>query len=228
MSTAEKKFYQENAAEFGWGETNAKLDSERLELIYQNISGKKVLDVGCGFGLYVDYLSSLGFESFGVDFIEEFIKKAKKNKEGTFVKSRAEKLPFKNSFFDTVLLFDVLEHGDDLKILKEVKRVTKKKVLIIVPRTVDKKLSESGVIFRHYLDKTHLREYSQKDLQNIAKKVGLSLILVKPIHKLNNKTIFLSLFKGQNLLNDIIRKLVFMFLPRREYPTEFFAVLEKA
>src|SRR3989344_7037304 len=119
MKKDEKNIYQENAINFGWGETNAELDSERLELIHQHISGKKVLDIGCGFGLYVDYLSSLGFESFGVDFIGEFIKKAKKNKEGIFIKAKAEKLPFKNNFFNTVLLFDVLEHGDDIKILKE-------------------------------------------------------------------------------------------------------------
>lgn len=220
------KYYSKNASSLGWGEESASLDKERVELIKKFIKGKKVLDVGCGIGIYVDFLSSLGFESVGIDFVSEFIEKAKKNMRGVFVRAKADKLPFKEREFDTVLLFDILEHGDDLKILNEAK-IVGNRFLVIVPRKVDIDLQKSGVIFRHYLDKSHLREYESKDLEKLAKNCNLKLVYLEKVHPLYNETIFLSLFEGSVFLKKLIRKLVFLLLPNRIYPTEYFAVLDR-
>lgn len=218
-------YYLKSSLSLGW-DNNSGLDKERLELIKKFIKGKKILDVGCGFGLYVDYLSKQGFDATGLDFVEEFIKKATLRR-GTFIKGRADKLPFRNNEFDTILLFDILEHGDDIKILEEAKRVSKERILIIVPRKVDYQLEQSGVIFRHYLDKSHIREYEEKDIEKLAKSVNLKLTYIKAVHPLYNETIFLSLFDGSILLKKIIRKIVFLLLPKKIYPTEYFAVLDK-
>lgn len=215
--------YLQTARQMGWGESSV-LDKERLVLIKQFIAGKKVLDIGCGFGLYVDYLSSRGFQAFGVDFVEDFIKTAKKTKKGNFVKGDANCLPFKDKTFDTVLLFDILEHGDDEKILLEAKRVAKKIILAVVPRKVDYRLEQSGVLFRHYLDKSHLREYEKEDIEELAGKTGLKIRNLTKIHALYNETIFLSLFDGPAVIRKIIRKIVFFLLPKAFYPTEYFIV----
>lgn len=225
--TFSKNYFLENSTTLGWGETSAVLDKERAELLKKYLIGKKILDVGCGLGVYVDYICSLGFEGFGVDLVDEFIKKNKVNKKGQFIKGAAEKLPFKDNFFNTVILFDILEHGDDVKILNEAKRVSKKRIIIIAPRKVDSKLSNSGVIFRHYLDKTHLREYREKDFKKLAGQTGLNLIHIQVVHKIVNKLVFIALFKGPVLLRDIIRKLVDFVLPKEEYYTEYFVALEK-
>lgn len=220
-------YYLNNSPKFGWGQ-EAKLDQERVDLLREFIFGKKVLDIGCAYGLYVDKLFSLGFKVWGVDLVEEFIKKAQQNKKGTFLKAAAEKLPFADSFFDTVFLFDILEHGRDTKILKEAKRVTKKKILVIVPRQVDQELANAGVVFRHYIDKTHFREYQEKDFEKLAKSCDLKLINLQPVHNLNNKIIFIALFRGPIWVRDIVRKVVFWVLPRKIYATEYFAVFEKS
>lgn len=219
--------YLENSENFGWGVFSAKLDMERVNLLKKFINGKKILDVGCGSGLYVDYLTKYRFSATGVDFAEEFINFAKKERSGTFVLGKAEKLPFNDGQFDTVLLFDILEHGDDKKILMEAKRVSKKRILIIVPKIVDQKLAQSGVIFRHYIDKTHLREYEVEDLKELAKTANLKLIHIQPVHPLYNETVFMSLFSGSIFLKKVIRKIVFLLLPKRKYPTEYFVVFEK-
>lgn len=218
-------YYLKSSLSLGW-DNNSGLDKERLELIKKFIKGKKILDVGCGFGLYVDYLSRQGFDATGLDFVEEFIKKATLRK-GTFIKGRADKLPFRNNEFDTILLFDILEHGDDIKILEEAKRVSKGRILIIIPRKVDYQLEQSGVIFRHYLDKSHIREYEEKDIEKLTKSVNLKITYIRAVHPLYNETIFLNLFDGSSLLKKIIRKIVFLFLPKKIYPTEYFAVLDK-
>lgn len=220
------KYYMKTAQYLGWGE-DAKLDKERILLIDQFVLGKKILDVGCGFGLYVDFLSSKNFDATGVDFVSSFIEKAKRSKKGRFLQAPADKLPFRENQFDTTFLFDVLEHGDDKKILTESKRVTKKRILVIVPKKVDFKLEQSGIVFRHYLDKSHLREYERGDLQILAKETGLKLITLKEIHPLYNESIFLSLFAGPQILKKVIRELVFLILPKVAYPTELFALFEK-
>jgi len=218
-----QNYYQENAKSLGWGE--GKLDSERLEIIHKFTKGKRILDVGCGMGVYVDYLSRNGFEATGVDFVPEFIESAKTG-QGTFVKATADKLPFKDQSFEIVLLFDIIEHGDDFKILKEASRVGER-LIVIVPRIVDQSLSETGVIFKHYIDKSHLREYSEVDLGNLAKKLNLKVIHLQKVQLLPNFAIFASLFKGPNLFFKAIGKILFLPFLRKDYFTEFLVVLDK-
>ena len=219
-------YYLKNSAKFGWGEKKS-LDRERQDLLDKYVYGKKVLDIGCGIGLYVDYLAKGGMDAYGVDFVDEFIISAKKTKKGTFIKGQAENLPFAQSQFDTVILFNILEHGDDLAILKEAIRIVRKRILVIVPKVVDETLEKSGVVFRHYLDKSHSKEYIEEDLRIFAKELNLKLIKLKKVHPLYNETIFAALFEGSLFFKKLIRKLVFAFLPKKIYPTEIFAVFEK-
>lgn len=226
MSKKTSKYYLKNVEKLGWDEKETKLDIERQELLKKYILGKKVLDVGCGFGFYVDYLESMNYEAYGLDFTKKFIESASKNKKGKFLKGDAEHLPFPDNFFDSVLLFDILEHGNDRKILYEAKRVSKGRIIIIVPRVVDRILEQSGVIFRHYLDKSHIREYEENDIKNLAKQIGLKIINLQTIHPLYNETIFLNLFRGSLIWKKLIRKIVFILLRKQIYPTEYFAVFE--
>ncbi len=226
-SKATSEFYLKNSPFLGWGTKESKLDPERCALLEKYLVGNKVLDVGCGSGIYVGFINSLGFESWGLDFVKEFVKEAQKKVRGRFMQGRAEKLPFEKEEFDTVLLFDILEHGDDSIILKEALRVVSKRVIFIVPRTVDEELASSGVIFRHYLDKSHLREYTEKDIVILAQKLKVKLKVLKPAHALYNETIYWSLFNGPVLLKKIIRKATLLVLPSKKYFTEYFVVLDK-
>lgn len=226
MPKKSSDYYLKAASSLGWGERSANLDRERITLLKEFVKGEKVLDVGCGYGYYVDFLTNLGFNSYGVDFVSEFIKKAKRGKKGTFVLGSAEKLPFKDKQFDTVILFNILEHVDDKKILLEVKRVSKERIIVVVPREVDESLKQSGVIFRHYLDKSHLREYRPKSLEMLAKQTGLKVVDLRPVHPLYNETIFSTIFGGDPTFKKIVRKIVLLTLPKNRYYTEFWAVFD--
>lgn len=220
-------YYQKQAQSLGWGEQSAKLDEERQLLLSEHLVGKKVLDVGCGIGIYVDYINSLGFDGWGLDLVGEFVEKANKTKRGSFIKGEAENLPFEDDQFDSVVLFDVLEHTDDHTVLREAKRVAAKRLLVIVPRRVDGSLERTGVVFRHYIDKSHLREYEREDLENLGKKVGLKTALIEPIHCLNIKQIFASLFDGSIFLETVIFRLASLLMKKISYPTQYFTVFEK-
>lgn len=95
--------------------------AEQLKGIIYN----KVLDVGCGTGLFTDCFKG---EYTGIDINEEYIKKARAYKKGTFKTGDATALQFEDETFDLVFTLGVLHHldaGSREKMLKEMRRVCK-------------------------------------------------------------------------------------------------------
>ena len=90
----------------------------RLDLIkkYADLKGKRILDIGCGIGMYSQKFKGEGAEVFGIDIDKKNIERAKKlDSLVNFLCSSAEKTPFEDNFFDIVFLNEVLEHVKDDK-----------------------------------------------------------------------------------------------------------------
>jgi SAM-dependent methyltransferase len=109
-------------------------DSSRREIldpaldgIWPALTGKRVLDVGCGEGRYCRKLSLLGAETWGVDPVAEFIELARKRHPGgEYRVGSAESLEFASDSFDFTLSYLSLVDipRDDLA-ASEMVRVTK-------------------------------------------------------------------------------------------------------
>lgn len=86
----------------------------RLALIrrYASLDGGRVLDIGCGLGLYASKLAPFCREAYGVDLDGERLALARQS-VGRVYLARAEALPFVEGGFDMVLLHEVLEHVED-------------------------------------------------------------------------------------------------------------------
>jgi SAM-dependent methyltransferase len=99
----------------------------RLEMIrrYAPLEGARILDVGCGLGMYVRAFRCFSDQVYGVDVDPE--KVAQASQELPHIQTAlAEELPFADGFFDVVLLHEVLEHvDDDRQAVREAHRVTK-------------------------------------------------------------------------------------------------------
>ncbi len=90
----------------------------RLSLMkkYVDFKNKKILDVGCGIGMYVKKFSEYSDQVYGVDVDKIKIKETKKNlPKVKFEVAPAEKLPYPDNYFDIILLHEVIEHVDDDK-----------------------------------------------------------------------------------------------------------------
>ncbi len=111
-------------------------------------SGMRVLDAGCGRGEIISHCMRLGVEVYGIDYAEVATLMAKDviereesvdDKAGTakagVCRSDAKYLPFPSSYFDRVLLFDVVEHLYPWELnasLGEIRRVLKQDGRLII------------------------------------------------------------------------------------------------
>lgn len=91
----------------------------------------KILDVGCGPGAALIYLSQFG-DVVGVDISEEALRFAEKR--GKVKKGDISALPFEDATFDVVICLDVLYHKcvDVKKAFLEMKRVLKESGVLLI------------------------------------------------------------------------------------------------
>jgi len=99
----------------------------------RNIKGKKILDLGCGSGIYTKILKRRGAIVRGIDISPKMIELAKKNVKGVeFRVGTVYKLPYKSGTFDIVLASLVVHYFSNLnKAFKEIRRVLKKNGIFI-------------------------------------------------------------------------------------------------
>lgn len=101
--------------------------------ILDNLVGKNVLEVGCGRGYLANKLAGKLKTTACDILVPSSIKKQYPNVK--FQEANIERLPYKDKSFDTVVTTHTLEHVQDLAAsIAELRRVTKKRLIIVVPR----------------------------------------------------------------------------------------------
>lgn len=87
---------------------------------------RKVLDVGCGTGLFLNKLIAPERLLVGVDFSTPMLEEAmKRTEEPILISADADHLPFSDKSFDLVLSFTLVQNMPDPKLtIREMKRVT--------------------------------------------------------------------------------------------------------
>ncbi len=167
----------------------------RAKFLINNLEIKdkdKLLDIGCGDGFYLYLTSRLNkkLKLIGTDFDKRALESAKKNlpKVKLVTGDLMKGLPFKDNFFDKIVMSEVAEHlPSDLIGLKEVFRILKPGgvLLISVPHKnypfLWDPLNKICEIFFGYHIKSgywagiwnqHIRLYSERELLNLLKKTG--------------------------------------------------------
>lgn len=161
----------------------------RLSMI-QKFAGErmqgKVLENGCGVGMYVEKMTALGAEVTGLEFDFERARDARVNSE-KIINAAGEFLPLLSSTFDLILSHEVIEHvQDDRSAIAEMVRVMKVggRAVIFCPNR-GYPVETHGIfwkgkyyfgnkLFVNYLPRVwrdklapHVRVYSRRDMQKL-------------------------------------------------------------
>jgi SAM-dependent methyltransferase len=102
---------------------------------WATLSGRRVLDVGCGVGMYTAAFLRETPHVFGIEVECERALEARERAAGV-VQAVGERLPFPDAAFDVVFSHEVLEHvADDRACVAEMVRVTRPggRIVVFVP-----------------------------------------------------------------------------------------------
>lgn len=161
----------------------------RLDMIVraagERIKGK-ILENGCGVGMYVEHLSPFGGKVIGLEYDFERASEARA-RSAHILNAAGELLPLSSSLFDLVLSHEVIEHvQDDRLAIREMIRVLKPggRLVLFCPNRGypfethgiywREKYHFGNKLFVNYLPRSlrdrlapHVRVYSKKDLQKL-------------------------------------------------------------
>ena len=139
----------------------------------KDLEGKAILDVGCGFGWFLDYsIKQKASRVVGIETEELPVVNG-----AEILAASVFKLPFNYNEFDIITMFDIIEHlpkGSELKALCEINRVLKPdgKVYITVPyRSFRATLFDPAWLLighRHYNEETLLKLLSMSGFSNVS------------------------------------------------------------
>lgn len=97
----------------------------RLDLIrqYAPLEGARILDIGCGLGVYVRKFQEFSNRAYGIDIDQKRLAKGAETTPGLML-GVGEHLPFRSETFDVVVLNEVIEHvTDDEATMREAMRI---------------------------------------------------------------------------------------------------------
>jgi SAM-dependent methyltransferase len=102
----------------------------RLEMILRAAAGRikgRVLENGCGIGMYLEHMTPYGGTVIGLEYDFERASEARQRSAGNgIVNAAGERLPFSSGSFDLILSHEVLEHvEDDRQAVREMLRALK-------------------------------------------------------------------------------------------------------
>lgn len=185
-----------------------------------DIAGKDILDIGCGYGwCEVAFLKRNPKAIVGIEISEKDLETIRKNVTDGRVSvevSGATKLPFQDASFDTVVSWEVIEHipvGTEKEMFSEVNRVLK-------PGGSFYLSTPHASFFSNLLDPAWLlvghRHYSKGQLNRYARNSGLT------IEKVEIRGAWWSLF---SLINMYVAKWIFR---RQSFCNDYFVRKENA
>lgn len=140
-------------------------------------AGPKILDLGCGLGAYSRALLDAGLDCVGSDVNLTYLRSAVSS--GVPVVAADSALPFGDRSFDSVLLFEVIEHVPELNvIMSEAFRVARMNVLITVPNSEDiETLKTNDVAYAHMLSSDHYHFFDPTSLRELLEPHAASIAI---------------------------------------------------
>jgi len=176
------------SAKFGYGKSETPflkyflfLDPDHLEqtkydVMYLENNKGKILDVGCGSGIFLDFLNRNGWDTTGVDFDAGAVEYARAKKLNVKYGNVSEQ-NFPDNSFDVITLAHVIEHiYDPIGLLKECYRILKPngKIIVATPNTNSLGHKNFKKYWRGLEPPRHINVFSPESLTNAVILSGFS------------------------------------------------------
>jgi len=176
-----------------------------LEFIPKNTN--KILDIGAGYGFIEEFLSAnKNIEIYGNDISSKAISNLSERFKGNFRVESIYQMSYPKSFYDVVLMLEMLEHVPPSKtfnVLGKIREFLKVggAVIISVP-------TNEGLDKMNDNPNRHVRMYTEDLIKAELKIVGFEVIKLKSIYAFKNfyklKKLLSSYLRERWLPNDII------------------------
>ena len=208
---------------------------EGLKLIESFKHPGRLLDVGCGMGIFLSMAKERGWEVSGVDISDYATKFARERFGLSCFAGKLKDLRFQDRYFDVITMWDVIEHFEDpLEELNEIRRILADDGIILFDTPNVESLMRliahwiyrvTGGLFKYPVKKLyhqfHLYYFSIETLKMLLYKSGFEIIEMK------KKTIPITKAKGNRLEKVIVRGLsILEKAAHREY--ELLVIAKKA
>jgi 2-polyprenyl-6-hydroxyphenyl methylase/3-demethylubiquinone-9 3-methyltransferase len=151
MTDSKARFYDTIADDFDTL-SNQYDTRRRLEIVFDellagvDLSGKSLLDVGCGSGQFSQWASERGATVTSLDIGVRLLAEARRRSQSRPVAADACHLPLASNAFDIVVSSECIEHTTDPKgALREIHRVTRPGGVLVV--TVPNQLWHFAITF---------------------------------------------------------------------------------
>lgn len=164
-----------------------------------NLTTGKILDIGCGNGLFLNYMKNSGWEVLGIEPSDS----ARKNAKSLNVPTQATLRGIKKASFDVIMLRYTLEHLlDPLKFLKKTKSFLDKNgiLIIVVPNDYNSlQICATKIGFNEWWVRTpdHINYFNFKSLRQLLEQLQLDVV-----YETTDFPMELFLLMGENYVNN--------------------------
>ncbi len=180
---------------------------ERPRILIDEFSMKgNILDVGCGFGHFVNFAGKRNRICVGIDINLSIIRKGMQELGSKLlICASAEELPIKDGSFDWILANQIIEHlPNPENFLSEAKRVLPPfgKLILSTPNRLTYFCTRNflvilkAILGKNKRDPTHIREYTLGEMKRLLKKNHFKLISSCFEGRLSTSVLLKYLFSG--------------------------------
>lgn len=150
----------------------------KIELLKRLTGGRKILEVGCGHGFFLEEARRAKLDALGIDISGYAIEYARKNKLNARLVDLFD-AHFKTDSFDAVVAFQLIEHiPDPLRFMGEINRVTRSggAILLATPNQGGYLRKIMGRYWLSYKHQEHLFFFSPATIKLLLEKAGFTHI----------------------------------------------------
>ena len=205
--------------------------TQRLKKIvtYSKIKKGKILDVGCGTGIFLKIAKDKGWKTTGVEISKYAAQTATEKFHLKVLCKELEEAKFKSNYFDVISGWDLIEHVENpTRLIKEIKRILKPKGYIALQTTMTDSLlfmiadysyrftfGKFSILAEIAYPVHHSNHFSRKTLKDLLQRNGFEIVVKENVEMFYEETslpkVFLPILKVFGIFSSLTGRTIELF-----------------